>query len=316
MRSTVLLRACVAAFLGFASAAGAQDLSIVAPSPPGSSWDQLAQALKSGLSDERGERQVRVVNLPGSGGTVGLAQFALEGDDDALLVTGLTMLNAIFLHRVPSGLAEMTPIARLVADHFVLAVPAASPVRSVDDLRAAMAEDPGKVAWAGGPPGGIDHVAAIMLARLTDADVARLVYVPFITSAEAAAAAGESKVSAVIVPWSEIAGEAKAGRVRLLGVAAMARVPGIDAPTLADSGVAMQLSNWRGLLARPGIAPEARARLLRQLDALVGSPGWRELLERKGWQDAFLPPERFGEFLRMEEARVKRALGSAGLLKR
>lgn len=316
MRAHVRLGSRLAVLLGLAGGAVAGELTIMAPSPPGSSWDQLAQALRTGLADERGERDVQVVNVPGNGGTVGLGQFVAEAGDEAVLVTGFTMLDATFLHRVPVALDELTPIARLVADPFVLAVPATSPVRSVDDLRAAVAEDPGKVTWAGGPPAGIDHVASVVFARATDADLSRLVYVPFLTSAEAAVAAGEGRVSSVLLSWSEIAAEAKAGRVRLLGVAATARVPGIDAPILAESGVALHLTNWRGLVARPGLSPEARDALVGRLGGLVASSAWRDLLDRKGWQDAYLPPEPFGAFLRDEQARVKGAMKAAGLLRR
>lgn len=310
MRAATLSRTILLVLLCLARAAPALagDLRIVAPAAPGSSWDQLAHALKAALADERGETRVEVVNVPGNGGTVGLSQFVAEASDDALLVTGLTMVDATLVHRSPVRLDALTPIARLSQEPFAIAVPAASPYRTLDELRAAAVEDPGKVTWAGGPASGIDHVAAVLFMRAIDADGARLVYVPFLTSAEAAVAAAEGRVSAVFLSASEAAPEAKAGRIRLLGIASTARVEGIEAPTLAESGIALLLVNWRGILARPGLPPERRALLVSRVTGLAASAGWRELLERKGWQDAFLPPDAFAIFLSGELARVKSAV--------
>lgn len=318
MRAATLSRtlAPILLCLALAAQASAGDLRIIAPAAPGSSWDQLAQALKTALADERGESQVEVVNVPGNGGTVGLSQFVAENVDDALLVTGLTMVDASFVHRVPVGLEQLTPIARLSAEPFVVAVPVASPYKNLDELRKAAIEDPGKVTWAGGPAGGIDHVAAVLFMRAIDADGSRLVYVPFLTSAEASVAAAESRVSAVFLSSGEIAAEVKAGRIRVLGIASLSRIAGLEGPTLAQSGIALLLTNWRGVLARPGLPPERRAHLVNRVAGLAASPRWRDLLERKGWQDAFLPPEPFALFLASELARVQSALKETAVVKR
>ncbi|WP_375460742.1 Bug family tripartite tricarboxylate transporter substrate binding protein [uncultured Enterovirga sp.] len=318
MRGPALSRTPFAALLCLvvATTAWAGDLRIVAPAAPGSSWDQLAQALKAALADERAVSKVEVVNVPGSGGTVGLAHFVADPSDDALLVTGLTMLDATFVHRSTVGLDQLTPIARLSAEYFALAVPAASPFRDLHELRAAAVADPGKVTWAGGPSAGIDHVAALLLARAIDSDSSRVVYVPFLTSAEAALAAAEGRVSAVFVSSGELAAEVKAGRIRLLGVASPSRIDTVDAPTFAESGITLDLANWRGVMARPGMPPDRRALLEGRVAGLAASAGWRELLQRKGWQNAYLPSEEFGRFLAAELERVKTALKEVGLIKR
>lgn len=257
-----------------------------------------------------------MVNVPGGGGTVGLARFLTEDSDDAVLVTGLTMLDASFVHRAAVGLDQLTPIARLTAEYFVVAVPASSPYRTIDELRVAALEDGAKIAWAGGPVGGVDHVAAVLFGKAIDADPSRLVYVPFLTSQEAATATAEGRVSSTILSSGDLAAEAKAGRVRLLGVAAPSRISSVDAPALSDSGIALELANWRGLLARPGLPDEKRALLVEQAESVARSAAWRELLDQKGWQDAFLAPDAFGAFIRSEQSRVKAALKAAGLLKR
>lgn len=305
------------ASLMLAGAVAATELRIVAPAVPGSSWDQLAQALKSALAEtESGSGWAEIRNLPGGGGTAGLAQFLTEAGDGDLLVTGLTMVDACILQRVPVKVDQLTPIARLSAEPFVVAVPAGSPFKAIAELKAEFASDPAKVTWAGGPAGGTDHVAAIVLAQALGIDPARFTYVPFLASGDAAAALGEGKVGAAMLLPSELAGEVKAGRVRLLALSSDARIEGETLPTLAENGIAVELSNWRGVMARPGLSLARRAELVARVEKALASPTWRDALEKRGWRGAYLSGEAFGTFVASEQARVKAALRGVGLLKR
>lgn len=311
-----LLATCVAACVLAGAAAGAFEIRITAPSAPGSGSDQLAQALKMALSDERGESSVEVTNVPGAGGTVGLAQFLAERTDGALLVTGLTLVDAAFVHRATIPLSRLTPIARLCAEPFGIAVPTASAFRTVEDLRTMLVADPARVIWAGGPVGGIEHVATILFAGALGIDAGRVGYVPFLNGAEAAGQLPVGQMSVAVLPLGDVLGEVKAGRLRLLAVSSPGRVDATDAPSLFELGIPFDLSNWRGVVARPGIAAEERGRLIAKIAGLAGSRAWKEMLERRGWQNAYLEPEAFGVFIGQEQARVKTALKAVGLLKR
>lgn len=304
-----------AACLLVAGAAGAAELRITAPSAPGSASDQLARALKTALSDERGEPVVEVTNVPGAGGTVGLAQFLSERSEGALLVTGLTMVDATFLHRSPTPLGRLTPIARLSAEPFAVAVPTASALRSMADLTAAFTADPARITWAGGRAGSIEHVATVLLAGALGIDAGRLSYVHFLNGAEAAATLPDSPMAAAMLPLGDVAPEVKAGRLRILALSSPGRVEAVDAPSLAELGIRLELSNWRGVVARPGIRPDERERLVATIDRLAASPAWKEMLGRRGWQDGYLAPEAFGVFIANEQTRVKSALKTLGLLK-
>lgn len=302
--------------LALAPAIAASELRIVAPSPAGSSWDQLAQALRSGLSETPDEGGATIVNAPGNGGVVGLGAFLADGLDEAVLVTGLTMLDASYVYRSPVGLERLTPIARLATEPFGLAVPAASAIRTVADLRTAAGEDIGRITWGGGPFGSIDQVAATLLVQALGADAARGTYVPFLSSQEGVAAAAEGRVAAVFLPLGELAAELKTSRIRLIAVSADERLAGVEAPALAQEGVPLVLGNWRGLLARPDLPAPVRERIVTRVAAVIGTPGWREFLDRKGWSDAWLPGAGFSDFISVEAARVRRALKVSGFLKR
>ena len=106
-------------------------LTILAPAAPGGGWDQTARAMQAALQEGEAAGGVRVVNVAGAGGTIGLAQFVNDNAErgDVLLVTGLIMVGAVLTNRSAVTLDETTPIARLTGDYEVLVVPDDSPLR-------------------------------------------------------------------------------------------------------------------------------------------------------------------------------------------
>jgi len=67
-------------------------------------------------------------------------------------------------------------------------VPADSPIKSAQELAAAIKADPAKVTWAGGSAGGVDHIAVGLFAKAIGADPAKINYVPFKGGGESLAA--------------------------------------------------------------------------------------------------------------------------------
>lgn len=293
--------------------ARAEETRILAPSPAGSGWDQIGQALRASLTDGARDGPVTVVNVPGGGGTAGLAQFLADGSPDTLLVGGLTLVVAAELHRDSALLDRLLPIAKLSADPYVVVVSAESPIRSLDDLKVAMAGDPTKVSWGGGQPGSAEHVATILFGRALGVGADRVTYGAFLSSADAAAAVGDEKVSAGILPGTDVAGGIKNGRLRPIAVAASTRQPGIDAPTLTEGGVPFAFSNWRGVFARATMSTDSKARLVASIAAATTAPAWQAMLEERGWDGAFAPADVFGMFFGAERDRVRAALAAAGL---
>ena len=152
----------VAAALVLAGAAapsfaqGAPDLKITAPAGAGGGWDSTSRALQQAMTATGAAKSVQVVNVPGAGGTVGLAQFVntAKGDGSQLMMMGVTMVGAVLTNKAPVTLDQVTPIARLTQDALVIVVPASSPHKTLKDLAAALKADTSKVVWAGGSEGG------------------------------------------------------------------------------------------------------------------------------------------------------------------
>lgn len=281
-------------------------LSIVAPAAPGGGWDQMARTMALVLREEGLVASVQVENIPGAAGTIGLARFvsSRRGDGEALLITGLVMVGGIVANRSVVTLEQATPIARLVGEFEVIVVPSESPYRTLADLLAAMRANPGAISWGGGSAGGTDQMLVDLLAGHEGIDPRRTNYVAFAGGGEAAAAVLGAQVSAGVSGWGEFAAHVLAGRMRALAISSRTRVPGIDVPTLREGGVALDLPNWRGVVAPPGITPARRRELEALMQRMAESPRWQAELARRGWSDLALGGDAFARFLQAESRRV------------
>lgn len=291
------------------------DLRIIAPAAPGGGWDQTARALEAAVNANGLAKTVTVENVPGAGGTVGLAQLVdkEKGNGNVLMVNGLVMVGAIITNKSPATLEQVTPIARLTGEYEVVVVPAASELKTMGDLVAKLKSDTGGVSWGGGSAGGTDHILAGLIAKAAGADVTKLNYIPFSGGGEALAAIMGGHVTAGISGYSEWEGQIKSGELRALAISSPERVAGIDIPTLKEQGVGVELANWRAVVAPPGLDDAAKAELLKIVDAAVKSDAWQKTLEEKKWTNLYLPGDEFTELVALETSRTTDILKTVGL---
>ena len=211
---------------------------IVAPAAPGGGWDQTARALQQAFVSVDPDTSVQVDNVPGAAGTIGLARFVSgeRGNPEALLVMGLVMLSAITTNHAPVTLAETTPIARLTGEPEVIVVPAASPLKSLDDLLAAFRTSPESVSWGGGSAGGTDDLLVRLLAETIGIAPSRVNYIAFAGGGPALAALLGGQVTAGVSGYSEFAGQIDAGALRALAISSPSTAGRDDRADAARAG--------------------------------------------------------------------------------
>lgn len=293
------------------------ELKITAPAGAGGGWDTSARSLQQVMTEIGAVRSVQVVNVPGAGGTIGLAQFSTQavGRSDEMLLAGITLVGAIISNQAPVALDQVTPIARLTGDPLVVVVPAESPLKTVDDLVAAIKNDVANTIWAGGSAGGADHILAALVTKAAGADPAKTNYVAFSGGGEALAAMLGGRVTAGVSGYGEFQGQIEAGALRALAVSSPDRIPGVDVPTLKELGHDVEVVNWRGVFAGKDLSDEDRQKFSTLIETTVKSPQWAEVLKARGWSDYYAPAEEFSTFLSSEQTRVHEILKSLGLAK-
>ncbi|MET3926615.1 tripartite tricarboxylate transporter substrate binding protein [Devosia sp. 2618] len=294
----------------------AADYTIMAPAAPGGGWDQTARSMQEALQADGISGNVQVTNVPGAGGTIGLAQFVNqeEGNPNALIVGGYVMVGAILTNASPVTLEQVTPIARLTGESVVIVVPAASELKTLDDLITKLKADAGSVSWAGGSAGGADHITAGLIAKTVGVDPTTVNYIAYSGGGEALAALLGGQVTVGISGYSEFSSQIAAGELRLLAVSSDERIPGVDAPTLREAGVDMALQNWRMVAAAPGITAEQKAAISADIEKMVNSDAWKATLETKGWVNTYLAGDAFDAQLAADTAATETILKDIGLV--
>ncbi|MGH3516324.1 MAG: Bug family tripartite tricarboxylate transporter substrate binding protein [Haloechinothrix sp.] len=290
-------------------------LRMLVPNTPGGGYDITARTAAKVMEETEVARNVEVFNLPGAGGTVGLGRLVNEkGNGKLAMQMGLGVVGSVYTNSSPSTLADTTPIARLIEEPDIIVVSKDSRYTELEQLIADWKADPGSVPVGGGSsPGGPDHLAPMLVAKAIGLDPKKVNYVPFDGGGELLASVLGNKVAFGVSGLGEYIDQIEAGELRVLAVTGPERVDGVDAPTLTEVGVDVEFTNWRGVVAPPGISDADRQALIDAYTAMHGSPQWQEALARNGWDDAFLTGDEFGAFMQSETDRVGSVLKELGL---
>jgi putative tricarboxylic transport membrane protein len=292
-------------------------LTIMAPANPGGGWDSTARLMQQVLTSQQIVTvPIEVVNRPGAGGTIGLAEFVTTRRNDAhtILVLGRVMVGAILSNRSAVSLSDTVPIARLVDEYEAIAVNSDSKYRTFADLIADFRNDPQRVTWGGGSAGGTDHILVGMLAQAAGIAPSRINYIAHSGGGEAVVAVMGGHLSVGISGYGEWMPHVQSGRMRFLAVSSENRIAGDSTPTIRESGLDVVLSNWRSVAAPPGTTAEAREWWVSTLQKMRDSPAWQDILRQNHWEDSFLTGSDLEQFIAGETQRDAEILRAIGLV--
>jgi putative tricarboxylic transport membrane protein len=296
------------------------DIDMWIPNSPGGGYDQTGRAAVGVLDREDiTGGDIQVTNILGAGGSVAMSRLMGEEGNDRLLMTlGLGVVGSTYSFGVDARPHDATPIAQLIEEQEGVLVPADSPFRTIDDLVAAWQADPGSVVVGGGSsPGGPDHLFPMQLAKAVGIDPRQVRYVSYDGGGPLTSALLGQKIQVGFSGLAEFEGQVAAGELRVLAVSGEERLDEevlADVPTLTESGIDLVFTNWRGVVAPPGISDARRAELIDYLTRMHDSPEWQQALTDNGWTDAFVTGDEFEQFLVDQDERVSTTLKELDLL--
>jgi putative tricarboxylic transport membrane protein len=290
-------------------------LQMMIPNSPGGGYDLTGRAAAQAMEDNDLTGRFEVTNVLGAGGTVAMQRLAnSEGADDLVMTMGLGVVGAVHTNGSDARVSDMTPIARLIQEQEGLLVPADSPFETVGDFVLAWQADPGSVTIGGGSSsGGPDHLFPMQLAEAVGVDPGAVNYVSYDGGGPLTTALLGSKIDVGTSGLGEFEGQLADGSLRVLAVSGEERLGTVDAPTLTEEGVDLVFTNWRGVLAPPGISEEQRDYLVGLFTEMRATEEWHDALERNGWTDDFATGEEFATFLEEQDRRVDETLKELGL---
>jgi tripartite-type tricarboxylate transporter receptor subunit TctC len=293
----------------YAQAYPAKPVRIISPYSPGGLGDLLPRALATGLTETLGQ-QVIVDNRPGASQIIGMQAAARAPADGYTLVfgsvTSLAINPSVHKNLPYDPLKDFAPIALCVTTPLYLVVHPSVPARSVKDLLALAKAQPGKLTFASGGNGSSNHLAGELLKALAQVD---LLHVPYKGAGPAMVDVMAGHV-ALMLGAAGLA-EAKAGKVRVLGVTSMKRsATAPELPTLNESGVpGYDATIWFGLLAPAGTAPQIVDRLSLDTGKVLAQSRIREQFNTLDVTPT--GPEAFGALIRREIPKWRKVIEGA-----
>ncbi|MEX0606330.1 MAG: tripartite tricarboxylate transporter substrate-binding protein [Marinobacter sp.] len=213
----------------------------------------------------------------------------------------------------------VTWVGALGADYGIIAVGKDSEYQNLNDLMAAVSEDPRSVKFAGGSArGGWDHLKVLIAAKASGAgNLPRIPYLSYSNGGEAMTQVIGGHVDAFTGDISEATGFMESGDLRVLAVLADERLPGkfSDIPTAKEQGIEAVGPNWRGFYMPKGADEAAKEYWINAMDNLYASEEWKKVMESNGLIPFHPPAAKFDEFVRNQVKDIETLSREIGLLK-
>ena len=287
-------------------------VTMTAGANPGSGFDLTIRSVVEALQKEKlVDVPLPVQNRPGASGADFLATMVerYKRVDDQVSVTSLSMMMNQLRGKSKYGYDDVTMIARLMTEYFVVVTGPSSPFKNLGEIMTAIKSDPARVAVGAAHD---DEAPFDLLVSAAGGDPSSVRYVTHEGGGDQSAALLKGDIGVAIGGVSEFITLVKSGGVAALGVLAEKRLPGLDAPTAREQGLDVTLSNWRGLYGPPDMPKFAVAYWQKALGEMVKSPTWNQIAERSQFTTTFMIGDEFQTFLAKTQADVKAALEEAG----
>lgn len=275
-RRSLLHAVCLLLALGStparAQAWPTKPVRMIVPVGAGSAPDVIARIVGEKLAATWGQGVV-VDNRPGAGGIPGMSGLARSAPDGYTIgfvpaamgtITPLVFKNPQF-----NPDTDLSPVATVGISPLMLVVPTASGLQSLADLAKHAKAHPGKVNFAAPQLNSLPHLAGELVSK---AGGMGAFTVPYRTPPDAVAAvlAGDATFTVDGVP--SLLPHVKSGRLRALGVTSAQRLPGIDAPTVAETYAGYEAIGWFQIIVPAGTPAAIVERLNGDVNRITAAP--------------------------------------------
>lgn len=297
-----------------------KNIEIIAPASPGGGWDTTARVVAKVLQEEKLVSQpMTIVNKPGGSGTVGWAYLNQHQGDGHFLAMNSTLLHTNPLKgTTDQKLADFTPIAMLTTEWESVVVGKDSPIKSGKELMEKLKAEPTSLTIGiGAGLANDDHISFILAAKKAGVDIKKLKVVVQPSGAELITNLLGKKIDVIATSVSEAEEQQKAGNVRILAVTSGLRLKGLpDVPTWKEQGIDLVFSHWRGIMGPKGMPADQVKYWDDVLGKMVKTNIWKEIVEKNGWDSAYLPSAEYKAFLEKEDAEFAAIMNELGLVKK
>ncbi|APV50889.1 hypothetical protein BWI17_15045 [Betaproteobacteria bacterium GR16-43] len=281
MKRSHRLLLAIAAFA--AAGAQAQVVKIIVPTPPGGGTDGFFRVV--GKEAEAYLKQsVIIENVPGAGGTIGVAKL-VNAKPDGLTLAGIwsSPLTATphTLKATPYSTADYVPVIELSHTPYVMCVDAKFPASTGAEFVAELKRNPDKYTFGNDGVGGTGQLSAARAYRALGLKVRD---VPFKGAGETLASFLGGHVDIYVGSPAPILSSVASGKSKCLVVTSADRVPALPAAaSLKDLGIpGEETMLWRAILAPKGTPPDVLRKLEAAFEQAMATPATKAYVEKAG----------------------------------
>lgn len=281
MKRLILAAALV---LAMGPAVANEPLKLVIPTPPGGGTDGFFRVLAKEAERPLGQ-PIAVMNVPGAGGTIGLAQVLRSAPDGQTVAAVWLGPVTVSPHttKVPYTPADYVPVVQVSSAPYVLCVQPGFPASTAAEFIAELKRSPDKYTYGNDGQGGPGHLATARILRATGASARD---VPFKGAGETLTNFLGGHVDIYVGSIPPVLQHAQAGKAKCLLVTSDDRSPSLPgAAGLRDIGLAGEETIlWRAVLVPRGTPAERVERLASAFEQAANSPAARKFLQDAGEQ--------------------------------
>ncbi len=294
-------------------------IEFVIPAGTGGGADQMARLI-AGLAEKHKltPRPIIAVNKSGGAGAEGFLHVKSKKGDAHTIVITLSNLFTTPLHTgIPFNWKDLTPVARIALDEFILWVNAETPYKTAREYLAAVKEKNGAMKMGGTGSAQEDQIITVLLEH---AQAVKFTYVPFKGGGEVCVNLVGKHVDSTVNNPIECASHWKAGRVRPLAVFDTARIPVAewkDIPTVKEAlGTEITYLMLRGIFGPPDMPAEAVAWYQDLLKKVVETPEFKDYMQQGALKPAWLIGPELSTWIEREDQVHRELMSKGGLLKK
>src|SRR5215208_7022920 len=327
------------ATFGLATAAGAAVLAIslpahaaweptrpvefIVPAGTGGGADQMARVIQGIVTKHQLMKQSMVVinKSGGAGGEGFLDVKGSRGNPHKLVITLSNLFTTPLGTGIPFSWKDLTPVAMMALDEFILWVNADTPYKSVKEYVEAVKKEPGKFKMGGTGSKQEDQIITVAIEKSSGA---KFSYIPFRGGGEVAVQLVGNHVDSTVNNPIEAVAQWRADKIRPLCVfdgkplAYKDSIAGgkswADVPTCKTQGLDVEYLMLRGIFTSPAATKDQIDYYVNLLTKVRETPEWKTLMQDGAFNQTFMAGADYAKWVENEDKRHQTLMKEARFL--
>ncbi len=322
IKAAVCVTLAVSAAAHAASWQPTKNVEFVVPAGTGGGADQMARLIQGIITKNNlMKTSMVVVNKGGGAGAEGFLDIKnAKGDPHKIVITLSNLFTTPLATGVPFSWKDMTPVAMLALDEFVLWVNVETPYKTTQEYMSAVKASGGKLKMGGTGSKQEDQIITALIEKSTGN---KFIYVPYKGGGEVAVQLVGRHVDSTVNNPIEAVAQWRGSKLRPLCVFDGKRLAyndkiadksWADIPTCKENGLDVEYLMLRGIFMAPGVTPEQTAYYVELMKKVRATAEWKKFMAEGAFNQTFMEGAEFARWIANEEIRHRLLMQEAGFI--